>query len=98
MIKKFEVYKNYKVSNLEKFGWEAVIELYERINHKDGYSTLKFILKDLKIKEFNIGAQEFIYSWNSKWRVFNADYAKYDDQKVEFIDCYYFIIDSQNEL
>ena len=89
---KFEPGKKYWYGNLDKFGFYAVVFCTKRVNHRDGYSTLKFVITDLKINEFNIGAKEFI-AWLN-----NENPITIESSEYESIDTWYFTLDAENVL
>ena len=89
---KFIPGKKYRYGDLEKFGFYAVVFCTKRVNHRDGHSTLKFVITDLKINEFNIGAREFI-AWLN-----NENPITIESSEYESIDTLYFTLDAENEL
>ena len=89
---KFIPGKKYRYGDLDKFGFYAVVFCTKRVNHRDGYSTLKFVITDLKINEFNIGAREFIWWFRSNNSI------TIESSEYESIDTLYFTLDAENEL
>ena len=89
---KFIPGKKYRYGDLDKFGFYAVVFCTKRVNHRDGYSTLKFVITDLKINEFNIGAREFIVWFRS------SNSITIESSEYESIDTLYFTLDAENIL
>lgn len=89
---KFEPGKKYWYGDLDEFGFYAVVFCTKRVNHRDGYSTLKFVITDLKINEFNIGAREFIALFRS------SNSITIESSEYESIDTWYFTLDAENIL
>lgn len=87
---KFEPGKKYWYGDLEKFGFYAVVFCTNRVNHRNQTSTLNFMISDLKINEFNIGAREFIKWFSRPIDIWNSDY--------ETIEAWYFTLDAENIL
>lgn len=87
---KFVPGKKYRYGDLDKFGFYAVVLCTKRVNHRNQSSTLNFMISDLKIKEFNIGAREFIEWFSRPIDIWNSDY--------ETIEAWYFTLDAENIL
>lgn len=87
---KFLPGKKYRYGGLEKFGFKAVVLCTNRVNHRNGTTTVKFIILDLKINEFNAGAREFI-DWLQHEKPITID-----NSDFEHIDTWYFTLDAEN--
>ena len=91
---KFKVNHYYHCGNLEKLGFEAVVDCVERINHRDGTVSLRFFITDLKINDFNTSASEFVYRIKSA----NQITIWPDCDGTECVDGYYFMICAEREV
>ena len=82
---KFELDKYYYCGNLEREGFEAIVQCVGRVEHRAFNSvTLRFIIEDLKINDYNIYAYEFINTiMHGKITIL-----KEDPEMIVFADCY----------
>lgn len=93
-MKQYQFKQNhyYHYGNLERFGFEAVVQCVKRVNHKNGSVSLKFIITDLKIHNYNISARTFISCMRdnlTQWM---------EDSNYESINDWYFTLDAENEV